>query len=165
MSNFGLEEAFGRLDIPFLRSKVGDRHVHELLAQKGWVLGGETSGHILCLDRASTGCGIVSALQVVEVIANGRQSLSNLVSGMHKYPQVMINVPVRGNAREVVETDQSVADALTAAESRLKGEGRVILRPSGTEPVVRVTVEGRDGETVQALAEELANVVAGAVTS
>ncbi|MEE4296022.1 MAG: phosphoglucosamine mutase [Wenzhouxiangella sp.] len=165
MSNFGLEEAFARLEVPFERSKVGDRHVHDLLAQKGWVLGGETSGHILCLDRASTGCGIVSALQVVEVIASGRQSLAHLVSGMHKYPQVMINVPVHGNAREVVETDSAVAAALANAESQLAGQGRVILRPSGTEPVVRVTVEGRDGEIVQSLAEELADVVAGAVTA
>jgi phosphoglucosamine mutase len=165
MSNFGLEEAFAAMDVPFARSKVGDRHVHELLAQKGWVLGGETSGHILCLDRASTGCGIVSALQVVEVVAGGRQSLAHLVSGMHKYPQVMINVPVQGNAREVVESDEAVAAALASAEDQLKGQGRVILRPSGTEPVVRVTVEGRDAMAVQTLAEELADVVAGAVTS
>lgn len=165
MSNFGLEEAFAGMEVPFARSKVGDRHVHELLAEKGWVLGGETSGHILCLDRASTGCGIVSALQVVEVMAGGRQSLAHLVSGMHKYPQVMINVPVKGNAREVVETDRVVAAALASAENELMGQGRVILRPSGTEPVVRVTVEGRDAKAVQTLAEELAEVVAGAVTS
>ncbi len=165
MSNFGLEEAFAELAVPFLRSQVGDRHVHELLAQKGWVLGGETSGHILCLDRASTGCGIVSALQVVEVLANGRQSLAHLVSGMHKYPQVMINVPVQGNAREVIQSDRAVAAALANAQDQLAGQGRVILRPSGTEPVVRVTVEGRDEKFVQSLAEDLADAVAGAVSS
>lgn len=164
MSNFGLEEAFARLEVPFERSKVGDRHVHDLLCRNGWVLGGEASGHILCLDRASTGCGIVSALQVVEVIAGGRQSLAALVTGMYKYPQVMINVPVRGDARRLIETDASVAAAVDRVEKALAGQGRVILRPSGTEPVVRVTVEGRERETVQTLAEELADVVAGAVT-
>lgn len=165
MSNFGLEEAFQQLDIPFQRSQVGDRHVHELLARNGWVLGGEASGHILCLDRASTGCGIVSALQVVEVVADGRQSLSALVSGLHKYPQVMINVPVSGEARRLVERDQAVASAVAEAEARLDGKGRIILRPSGTEPVVRVTVEGREPEEVQAIANELAELVAGVVTS
>ncbi|MFP4336239.1 MAG: phosphoglucosamine mutase, partial [Wenzhouxiangella sp.] len=165
MSNFGLEEAFRRLEIPFERSRVGDRHVHDLLCRKGWVLGGETSGHILCLDRASTGCGIVSALQVVEIIAGGRQSLAALVNGMVKYPQVMINVPVRGDARVVVETDPVVAAAVVRAEDSLAGQGRVILRPSGTEPVVRVTVEGRESAAVQRLAEELAEIVAGAVMS
>jgi phosphoglucosamine mutase len=164
MSNFGLEEAFARMDIPFARSKVGDRHVHELLCRKGWLLGGETSGHILCLDRASTGCGIVSALQVVEVLATGRQSLAALVGGMTQYPQVMINVPVQGSARQVVEQDEAVAAALGDVQNQLAGKGRVILRPSGTEPVVRVTVEGRDAQTVQKLAENLADVVAGAVT-
>lgn len=165
MSNFGLEEAFRELDIPFVRSKVGDRNVHDLLCRQGWVLGGETSGHILCLDRASTGCGIVSALQVVEVVAAGRQSVAGLVSGLHKYPQVMINVPVSGDARRLVESDPAVIEAVQAAEARLAGQGRVILRPSGTEPVVRVTVEGRDPAEVQALADELAEIVAGAVTS
>ncbi|MGY6555961.1 MAG: phosphoglucosamine mutase [Wenzhouxiangella sp.] len=165
MSNFGLEEAFQQLDIPFERSKVGDRHVHALLARNGWVLGGEASGHILCLDRASTGCGIVSALQVVEVVAAGRQSLAGLVSGLHKYPQVMINVPVSGDAQRLVDGDRAVARALADAEARLGGKGRIILRPSGTEPVVRVTVEGRDRAEVQAIANELADVVAGVVTS
>ena len=165
MTNFGLEEAFARLHVPFERSRVGDRYVHEMLVRKGWVLGGESSGHILCLDRASTGCGIVSALQVVEVVAAGRQSLAALVSGMHKYPQVMINVPVRGDARRVVDRDPAVLEAVRAAEERLAGQGRIILRPSGTEPVVRVTVEGRDKGEVARLADELAEVVAGAVPS
>lgn len=165
MSNYGLEQAFEQMQVPFKRSKVGDRHVHELLVRNGWVLGGETSGHILCLDRASTGCGIVSALQVVEVVAAGRQSLSALVSGLHKYPQVMVNVPVKGNARELLQRDPAVARAVESAEARLAGEGRVILRPSGTEPVVRVTVEGRNETEVQAIADELAEVVAGVVTS
>jgi len=165
MSNFGLEEAFEQMQVPFQRSGVGDRHVHELLVRNGWVLGGEASGHILCLDRASTGCGIVSALQVVEVVAAGRQALAALVSGLRKYPQVMVNVPVRGDARGLLEREPAVARAVEAAESRLAGKGRVILRPSGTEPVVRVTVEGRHADEVQAIADELAEVVAGVVTS
>ena len=105
------------------------------------------------------GCGIVSALQVVEVIATGRQSLAALVGGMTKYPQVMINVPVEGSAHQVVEEAAEVAAALSEAQSQLAGQGRVILRPSGTEPVVRVTVEGRDRQTVQMLAEELAGLL------
>ena len=165
MSNFGLEEAFRQLQVPFKRSPVGDRHVHELLVRNGWVLGGEASGHILCLDRASTGCGIVSALQVVEVIAAGRQSLAALVSGMRKYPQLMINVPVQGDARALLDGEPAVETAVRAAEDRLAGQGRVILRPSGTEPVVRVTVEGRDQDEVREIADELAKVVAGVVAS
>lgn len=160
MSNFGLEEAFAQMKVPFERSRVGDRHVHELLVRNGWVLGGEASGHILCLDRASTGCGIVSALQVVEVVADGRQSLAALVSGLRKYPQVMINVPVNGLARGLLETEPEVARAVAEAEARLGGKGRVILRPSGTEPVVRVTVEGREESEVRAIARQLADIVA-----
>ncbi len=165
MSNFGLEEALGQLQIPFKRSAVGDRHVHELLVRNGWVLGGESSGHILCLDRATTGCGIVSALQVVEVVAAGRQSLAALVSGLRRYPQVMVNVPVRGDARGLLEREPAVARAVQEAEARLAGKGRIILRPSGTEPVVRVTVEGRDPAEVQAMADQLAEIVAGVVTT
>jgi phosphoglucosamine mutase len=163
MSNFGLEEAFQERDIPFERSKVGDRHVHEMLRERGWVLGGEASGHILCLDRATTGCGIVSALQVIEVVARTRQSLAALTEGMLKYPQVMINVPVRGDARTVLNGNAGIEVALRDAEAELAGQGRVILRPSGTEPVVRVTVEGREPSTVQVLAEQLADAVRQAV--
>ncbi len=159
MSNFGLEEAFRERDILFERSQVGDRHVHQLLRERNWVLGGEASGHILCLDRATTGCGIVSALQVIEVVARTRQSLAGLAEGMLKYPQVMINVPVRGNAREVMNGHGEIDLAVREAESELNGQGRVILRPSGTEPVVRVTVEGRESSRVQVLAEQLADAV------
>ena len=163
MSNFGLEEAFRERDIPFERSKVGDRNVHEKLREHGWVLGGEASGHILCLDRATTGCGIVSALQVIEVVARTRQSLAALTVGMLKYPQVMINVPVRGDARKVLNGNAGIEVAVRDAESELAGQGRVILRPSGTEPVVRVTVEGREPSRVQLLAEQLADAVRQAV--
>jgi phosphoglucosamine mutase len=158
MSNFGLEQACAELGVDFVRARVGDRHVHERLVANDWVLGGEASGHILCLDRAATGCGIVSALQVLEVVARSRQSLASLAAGMHKYPQVMINVPVAGE-RADLSRNPDVADAVSTTERRLAGHGRVVLRPSGTEPVVRVMVEGRDESETRELAERLAGVV------
>lgn len=159
MSNFGLEQALGERGIEFVRSAVGDRHVHQALIERGWVLGGESSGHILCLDRAATGCGIVSALQVLEVVARSGRSLADLTSGMSKCPQVMINVPCGGSGGEVLDGNAAIDSAVRRVEKALAGKGRVILRPSGTEPVVRVTVEGVDARQVQGLAEELAGSV------
>ena len=159
MSNFGLEEAFAQLDIDFERARVGDRYVHEQLVHKNWVLGGEASGHILCLDRATTGCGIVSALQVLEVLVQSGRSLASLTGDMFKYPQVMINVPIDSAASGDVAQQPEIAEAISEVERRLSGQGRVVLRPSGTEPVVRVMVEGRDQAEVQELAEQLAGVV------
>lgn len=159
MSNFGLEQALAERDIDFVRSAVGDRHVHDALTERGWVLGGESSGHILCLDRATTGCGIVSALQVLEVVARSGRKLADLTAGMNKCPQVMINVPSGGHGRAVLDGNEEIASAVRRTEEQLDGRGRVILRPSGTEPVVRVTVEGLDSEKVQRLAEELAGSV------
>ena len=159
MSNFGLEEAFAARDIDFARARVGDRYVHEKLAANGWVLGGEASGHILCLDRATTGCGIVSALQVLQVLVESGRSLAALVADMFKYPQVMINVPVDGAVSRDIERQPEIAEAIDVVERQLDGQGRVVLRPSGTEPVVRVMVEGRDEAMVQALAEQLAGIV------
>jgi len=163
MSNFGLEEAFDQRGIEFVRARVGDRYVHEALVANDWVLGGEASGHILCLDRATTGCGIVSALQVLEVLAGSGRSLARLAADMFKYPQVMINVPldmpVEGAVEAGLEDDPAISDAIGRVEKALGGQGRVVLRPSGTEPVVRVMVEGRDRDSVQALAEQLAGVV------
>ncbi len=159
MSNFGLEEVLGRRGISFERVRVGDRYVHGRLVANGWVLGGEASGHILCLDRATTGCGIVSALQVLEVLARTGQSLDALVSDMCKYPQVMINVAVNGMVRGGLADISEITDAVAETERELAGRGRVVLRPSGTEPVVRVMVESRDADQARLLAERLARVV------
>ncbi|MGB0514099.1 MAG: phosphoglucosamine mutase [Wenzhouxiangellaceae bacterium] len=156
MSNFGLEEAMRDLEIEFVRARVGDRYVHEQLSQRGWVLGGEASGHILCLDKAPTGCGIVSALQVLEVVAATRQSLASLAAGMRAYPQVMINVPVPARA---LDQNPELDTAMAEVEKTLEGQGRVVLRPSGTEPVVRVMVEGREESQIESLAGGLAEVL------
>lgn len=158
MSNFGLELALKQRNIPFLRSPVGDRHVHSALVNKGWTLGGEASGHLLCLDRTSTGDGIVSALQILEVMVTTGQSLKELASPVKKLPQVMINVPVSGQVADMCDSDV-INQAVRVAQSRLGDTGRVILRPSGTEPLIRVTLEGSDEGQVKELAEELANIV------
>jgi phosphoglucosamine mutase len=158
MSNFGLELALKKRNIPFLRAPVGDRHVHKALVGNGWVLGGEASGHLLCLDRTSTGDGIVSALLVLEVMANKGKGLAELAADVQKLPQVMINVPV---SRKVADLDDSdtIKTAVRSVEDQLGETGRVILRPSGTEPLIRVTLEGTDKDLVNRLAEDLANVV------
>ncbi len=158
MSNFGLELALKQRNIPFLRTPVGDRHVHRALVNKGWTLGGEASGHLLCLDRTSTGDGIVSALQILEVMVTTGQSLKELAAHVRKLPQVMINVPVKRQTAGMCESD-TINKAVKSAQARLGDTGRVILRPSGTEPLIRVTLEGSDESQVRELAEELADVV------
>lgn len=157
MSNFGLEAAFKTLGINFCRARVGDRHILEELKKNTWNLGGESSGHIICLDANTTGDGIVSALRVLAVLRFSGQSLANLKQGMTKYPQTLINVPIVGQM--TVVDHPSVKKAILVAEGRLNGSGRVLLRPSGTEPVVRVMVEGKDSTMVQTIAQELAQVV------
>ena len=161
MSNLGLEHALQSLDIPFTRARVGDRYVLEQLQQTGSVIGGESSGHIICLDRTSTGDGIVSALQVLAAMQRAGCTLHELKAGMTKYPQLMINVPV--SSRVDLDSKPAVQEAVTSAEKRLAGRGRVLLRPSGTEPVVRVMVEGEDARQVEEEAGQLASVVAAAV--
>jgi phosphoglucosamine mutase len=161
MSNLGLEHALREHNIAFQRARVGDRYVLELLRQNGGQLGGESSGHIICLDRTTTGDGIVSALQVLAAMVQTGKSLAELKSGMKKYPQHMINVPVGGAID--LDSQPTVQAAVKSAEQRLAGRGRVLLRPSGTEPVVRVMVEGEDEQTVREEADNLATVVAAAV--
>ena len=161
MSNLGLEHALQSHSIGFERAMVGDRYVLEMLQQTGGMLGGESSGHIICLDRTTTGDGIVSALQVLAVMAQSGRSLHELKQGMVKYPMHMINVPVVNGAD--LASIPAVQDAVRLAEQRLAGKGRVLLRPSGTEPVVRVMVEGEDEQQVMAEADQLASRVAAAV--
>ena len=162
MTNLGLELACQAQGIPFSRAAVGDRHVYEMLRQHDWRLGGETSGHILCLEKSPTGDGIIAALDVLESMIEREQPLSALVDGMERVPQSIINVPVRnnfGSPGESIEA-QSVQEALREAQNILGGDGRIVLRPSGTEPMIRVMVEGRDQSVVASLSQKLANVVA-----
>ncbi|RDS79908.1 phosphoglucosamine mutase [Dyella monticola] len=157
MSNYGLQQALAGLGVELIRANVGDRFVLQKLKEHGGVLGGETSGHLLCLDRATTGDGIVAALAVLEALKLAGQDLAAARQGLKKMPQVMINVRAAG-AREALNTD-AVRKALADTEQALLGRGRVVLRASGTEPLVRVTVEAADEAEVRQMAERLADVV------
>ena len=157
MTNLALEHALARMDIPFARAAVGDRYVVEMLHEKGWLFGGENSGHILALDRHTTGDGIVAALQVLAALREVGGDLAGLLGDLRLYPQKLINVPV---AKGFPWQDEAgVRDALRRVEARMAGRGRVLLRASGTEPLLRVMVEGDDRQEVLAAAEELAGVV------
>jgi phosphoglucosamine mutase len=160
MSNFGLERALGERGIAFLRSKVGDRYVHQALLQHDGVLGGETSGHILCLDRANTGDGIVSALQVLEVLQRRGVGLRAALAGLQRVPQKTVNVRCAAGATPA--SAPAVQQALAAAQQAVAGRGRAFLRPSGTEPVVRVTVEADDASLMQSTLDALADAVRAA---
>jgi phosphoglucosamine mutase len=157
MSNLGLEVALKDRGIDFARAQVGDRYVVAKLLQEGWHLGGEGSGHILCLDQATTGDGVVSALQVLRAITDQGKTLADLKGAMTKFPQVMINVPA--NSAKVMENN-AVQSAVRDVDAVLGDKGRVLLRPSGTEPLIRVMVEGEDAPQVKRLAVQLAAVVA-----
>ena len=157
MTNLAFEHAMQKLNIPFQRAKVGDRYVMELLQQQGWQLGGENSGHIICLDRHSTGDGIISALQVLQALRASQQTLAQAVAELMLYPQVLVNVRVEKGVD--CSAHASVRAAVAAAEVALDGKGRVLLRPSGTEPLLRVMVEGEDGGKVRHWAESIAQVV------
>ena len=159
MSNLGLEQALAAAGVPFLRAAVGDRYVLGMLEERGGVLGGENSGHIVCLDRATTGDGIVAALQVLQALHVSGQTLADARRPVQKYPQVLVNVktPARVDLKAA-----PVQAAVSAVEKKLEGRGRVLLRASGTEPVVRVMVEGEEAQAVSALAEDIAAAVRAA---
>jgi phosphoglucosamine mutase len=161
MSNLGFEHAIGRLGAPFARAKVGDRHVLELLHERGWKLGGENSGHIICLDRHSTGDGIVSSLQVLAALKQQDLTLADACADLVFYPQKLINVRLPGGFDW--RADSGIAAAQQRAEEALGASGRVLLRPSGTEPLLRVMVEGRDAVLVEGLARDISEAVQHAV--
>ena len=160
MSNFGMQKALESLDIPFVRAKVGDRYVMQELKKRDWTLGGESSGHIICLDKTTTGDGLISALQVLVQMQFMDKPLDELAAQMSMYPQTMINVrlPEGTNAAEVCAM-ASVNSAVKETEVKLAETGRVLLRPSGTEPVIRVMVEGQDEPLVSKCCQELASFV------
>lgn len=157
MTNLGVEQALQGLGIPFERASVGDRYVMEALVRNNWLLGGEGSGHLVCRDRTSTGDGVVSALQVLEAMWHNGESLATLCLGMHKLPQTMINVRVAKRFDPL--TREAVKAAVASVEERLGNTGRVLLRASGTEPLIRVMTEGQDPVLIEAVAAELAEVV------
>jgi len=161
MSNMGLELAVKKLGLEFERTNVGDRYVMECLRDKGWSLGGENSGHIICLDRTTTGDGIVSALQVMAYLADSGVTLAEALSDMNMMPQVLINVPLPIKTNPVNEP--KVQAVVVEVEKQLNGNGRVLLRPSGTEPLVRVMVEGEDEKQVTSYAQQIADAVSASV--
>jgi len=161
MSNLGLELALRDIGLELARAKVGDRYVKEMMEARGWRLGGESSGHIICADHTTTGDGIVASLQVLVAMADSGRSLAELRAGLRKCPQTMINVPVTG--RFVLSELPAVVSAVASVEQVLGTRGRVLLRPSGTEPLVRVMVEGEDAAEVETLCQSLASDVAEAL--
>ena len=160
MSNLGFEHAIGRLGLPFARAKVGDRYVLELMHANGWKLGGENSGHIICLDRHTTGDGIIAGLQVLAALRQQNARLEDMCADLIFYPQKLVNVPIKPGFAWA--DSEAIAVAVKAATAELADRGRVLLRPSGTEPLLRVMVEGDDGAMVDRLAHGLAEVVKAA---
>lgn len=158
MSNLGLEHALRKHDIEFERAAVGDRYVMELLEEHSWRLGGESSGHIICLDQTTTGDAIISALQVLRILVSAHKTLHEAKSGMVKYPQTLINVPLESQID--IKSSATIQQAVKDVETELGDEGRVLLRPSGTEPLIRVMVEGVDAPKVELLAKQIADSVA-----
>ncbi|QDP71734.1 phosphoglucosamine mutase [Legionella israelensis] len=157
MSNYGLESALRELDIPFIRTKVGDRYVLEALREKDWKIGGESSGHVVCLDKTTTGDGIVAALQVLAIMIRQQKSLSELLEGITLCPQSLINL--KTEKAQQLAADSLVTEAVNAIQASLNGQGRVLLRPSGTEPILRVMVEGKDKQVVADKAQQLSEQI------
>lgn len=159
MTNYGLELVFQEMGIPFIRSAVGDRYVHQQLLANQWTLGGETSGHILCLEKSVSGDGTLTALQVMEALRQSKQSLSAAVGELQLLPQVMINVPLGQHRWDVLQQHHSIVEAVESIEANLKDVGRLVLRPSGTEPLVRVMVEHQQQGQANDYAQKLADVI------
>lgn len=157
MTNMGMELALAELGIPFARSKVGDRYVMELLQEKGWRIGGENSGHVINLDHTGTGDGIVASLQVLGAMLDTGLSLAELAQGMTKLPQVLVNVKFEKGSAPL--ENKHVKDVIAEVEAALAGQGRVLIRKSGTEPLIRVMVEGKEQQVVQDFAERIAAAV------
>jgi len=157
MSNFGLEKAVADMSIPFLRTRVGDRYVLEALKERDWKIGGESSGHVVCLDKTTTGDGIVAALQVLAIMVKQEKTLQELGSGITLFPQSLINLKTKNAV--LLAKNPRVQDAVDALDLKLKGAGRVLLRPSGTEPLLRVMVEGIDGKQVHMQAQQLSDEI------
>ncbi|MEK6245079.1 MAG: phosphoglucosamine mutase [Pseudomonadota bacterium] len=157
MTNLAFEQALAGMKVPFARARVGDRYVLELLRERKWLLGGENSGHIICLDKHTTGDGIVSALQVLTAVRESGKTLAALTADLAMYPQVLLNVAVPKGFDW--QKHQAIADAQSRAERSLNGRGRVLLRASGTEPVLRVMVEGEPREAIESAAKSIADTV------
>ncbi|MFZ9195994.1 MAG: phosphoglucosamine mutase, partial [Burkholderiales bacterium] len=158
MTNLAMAQALAKLKIPFERAKVGDRYVLEMLHKRGWQIGGENSGHLICLDQHTTGDAIVSALQVLQALIAADKTLDQAVD-FNLYPQVLVNVRLAGGSARDIVAAPAVQKAVTAAEKTLGNAGRVLLRPSGTEPVIRVMVEGKSRGPVTQLAKKIAQAV------
>ncbi|MEW8030476.1 MAG: phosphoglucosamine mutase [Candidatus Thiodiazotropha sp.] len=165
MSNLGLEHALRDHGVVFERTQVGDRYIMERLTEKGWVLGGEQSGHIICLDRTTTGDGIIAALQVLEEMYATNSTLRELCAGMNKYPQKLTNIHLGSRTPQEIMNSELVRRSVREAEVEMGSGGRVLLRPSGTEPLIRVMVEGNDGTKVDDLSSHIAATVKELVTS
>ena len=163
MSNLGLEQALCEDKIDFKRAAVGDRYIMEMLQAEAWVLGGESSGHIICLDQTTTGDAIIAALQVMQVLITTQKSLREAKSGMKKYPQTLINVPI--DSKVDIDHTPKIQQAIKDAESDLANCGRILLRPSGTEQLIRVMVEGMDASQVKQLAQQIARQIEDSVSA
>ncbi len=157
MSNYGLEKAMSSLSVPFLRAKVGDRYVLEALKENDWKIGGESSGHVVCLDKTTTGDGIVAALQVLAIMVKQEKTLQELSEGITLLPQSLVNL--KTNNAELLANNPRIRAVVDALGTKLSGEGRVLLRPSGTEPLLRVMVEGQEFNQVQMQAQQLADEI------
>jgi len=162
MSNMGLEQALKKENIPFLRSKVGDRYILEVLRNEGGNIGGEASGHMICMDHAETGDGLITALQILAIMVRTGKSLSELTTNLKKYPQITENIDNKKNYDVVNSKEISIV--IDEIEKQLMGKGRVILRPSGTEPLVRITVEGEDYAFVAKLTKQLVSKVSSIIS-